>query len=246
MDRIKEFLASIGFGKNETEIYVNLISMGTSSVLDIAKKTKIHRSNIYDSLRSLVEEGLVYEINGPTKLFRARPPKSLIDYMMNRKAELEELLKEFEVRNVSNKQSEKVLVSKGLFAVREAIFNLLESGQEILTYGIPGKVPGMIGPRLGDFHKERIKKGIKMKHIYNSDGADRVSSLNKMQLTEARILPKKYDSGVNTIICGDKVTLVFWNDDIMVIEIIDPHFSEPYMNYFDLLWKKAKTVGSEK
>lgn len=239
MEKIKEFLSSIGFGKNETEIYVTLVSMGTSSVLDIAKRTKIHRSNIYDSIRKLVEGGLVYEINGATKLFQAREPKSLVDFLSNKQAELAEIIKDFEMK-AQKKPKEKVAVSKGIFAIREALFNLINEKKEIYAYGIPKDASERVGPKLNDFHKERVKQKISMFHIYNSDAKERVEYLKSLEFTDARVLPPKYDTFTMTLVCGDKVVLVFWEDEPMVLEICDANLADSYKNYFEILWKKAK------
>lgn len=71
MEKLKEFLSSMGFGRNEIEVYVALVGLGASSVLDISKKVKIHRSNIYEALEKLFEAGLVLKVDKPKKnLFR--------------------------------------------------------------------------------------------------------------------------------------------------------------------------------
>jgi len=241
MDKIKDFLHSIGFGKNEAEIYINLVGMGTSSVLDIAKKTKIHRSNIYDAIRVLLEEGMVYEINGPTKLFQARHPKSLVDYLSTKKAELEQIIKDFEMK-ISEKPKEKVAISKGIFAIREAVLNLIQEKKDIFAYGIPSDAHARVGPKINDFHKQRIKNKINMFHIYNSDAKERIKYLNSLNHTEARVLPGvKYDSFTTTFVCGDKVIMVFWEEEPMVLEIEDGNLAESYRQYFNIIWKKAKS-----
>lgn len=242
MENIRDFLRSIGFGKNETEVYVALVEQGQSSVLQLAKQIKIHRSNIYDALRNLIRQGLVYEINQSTKLFYARPLHSLIDYWKHREAELIEIVKDYETK-VSSKASEsRIKMSQGAFAAREALFSLLASARPIKVYGIPTRAVEVMGPILKDFHKERIQKKISMKHIYNSECVDRVRYLNKFKHTEARILPKKYDSDATTLVCGDKVIVYLWSREITVLEIDDENMAQPYENYFDILWSKARVV----
>jgi sugar-specific transcriptional regulator TrmB len=242
MEKIIDFLYLIGFGKNEALVYETLLEIGTSSVHDISNRTKLYRSNIYDSLKKLLDKGLVFEINSPTKLFSARPIESLRDYLKFREAELDELIKSFEFKSKNNNIENKFKVSKGVFALREAINNLLNYNETIKVYGIPVKAPEIIGPMLKKFHNTRIRKKILMLHIYNALAIDRVNFLNKMKFTEARILPEKFDSNATTCVCGNKVVIFLWEKDITVIEMEDSEISKTYKNYFEILWKKAKVV----
>lgn len=238
-EKISEFLNSIGLGKNEAKIYLALIKKQASSVLEISKITKIHRSNIYDALTNLINHGLVYEVNSEKrKLFYARPLKSLLDYVKHKEIELKEIIDNFEVVNLASK--EKVGISKGKFALKQALMSLLESGEPIVVYGIPKFAIETIGPILKEFHKERIKRKIPMKHIYNQNAEERIKQLNKMRYTEAKHLSEKYDSLVSTNIVKDKVILIIWDKDISIIEISDEKIAKAYKNYFEILWKKAK------
>jgi len=242
---MKDFLLSIGFGKNEVEVYLALVEIGTASVLQISKKTKIHRSNIYDALRNLVNEGLVFEIKGEKKLFHARNPEDLIDYLQQKKLELQEIVKEYRTRFPQRTENNSVKLSRGTFALREAIKSFLDTNDEILAYGIPTKAPDVIGPMIEEFHRERAKRGITMKHIYNSDSADRVKYITKFKLTEGKVFPAKYDSNVTTILSEDKLMFFLWGEsdnDVIVLEIKNAELVQPYKEYFEVLWKKAKTV----
>jgi len=237
-EKIKEFLNSIGLGKNEAKIYLALLRKEASSVLEISKITKIHRSNIYDSLNNLINHGLVYEINSEgRKLFYARPLKSLLDYVKHKEIELKEIINNFEVANLIDR---KVGISKGKFALKQALMSLLEPGKPIVVYGIPKFAIETIGPILKEFHKERIKRKIPMRHIYNQNAQERIKQLNKMKYTEAKHLSEKYDSLVSTNLAGDKVILIIWDKELSVIEIIDKNIAESYKNYAEILWSKAR------
>jgi sugar-specific transcriptional regulator TrmB len=240
VENLKEFLGNIGMGKNESEIYCALVTQGTMSVLEISKTTKIHRSNVYDALATLMNAGLIIESEESKKrLFIARPPSVLAGYLKQKQTELVELIKHIIVKPTKYEEN-RVLLSKGRLAVREAIHGLLDSGKTICVYGIPSDAPEIIGSILTEFHKERIKKKILMRHIYNSEGAARARFLNKMKYTEARVLPSKYDSATTTNIVEGKVVLISWTRDLTVIEIRDSDVANSYRVYFELLWKMSK------
>jgi predicted DNA-binding transcriptional regulator len=244
MEDITEFLKSIGLGKNETEVYLNLVKRGLSSVLEISKETKIHRSNIYEALENLLKKSLIFKITKDKKsLFYARPPRSLLDYLKNRELELGSIIEKLETQHIKVNEESQIRLSQGKFALREAILGLLIMEKEISVYGIPQKAPDVIGPILTAFHKKRIERKILMRHIYNKgevSGSDRIKILNQMPYTEAKHLPMKYDSPVSTLVCGGKVLLLMWEGATTVIEIDNEEVAKSYQNYFELLWKMAK------
>ena len=242
MEDVKEFLRSIGLGKNDADVYVTLVKNGISSVLEISKDTRIHRSNIYEALDNLLKKGLIFEITkDKKKLFYARPPSSLLDYLRNREIELKMVVEKLESEHSKHNNHSRINMTEGKFGLREAIMSMLETGEPISVFGIPAKAIEEIGPIMDEFHKERVKKGIHMRHIYNSDGIDRIHYLNSLKFTEAKHLPSKYDSPVSTNISGNKVILILWNKDYNIIEIEDEDIAKSYLNYFEILWRAAKT-----
>jgi len=248
MEDIKEFLKSIGLGKNEAEIYCCLVKRGISSVLGLSKETKIHRSNIYEALRNLLKNGLIYELTKDKKrFFYARPPSSLLDYLKNREIELKSIVERLETEHAKHHEESSVRISKGKFALREALMSLLECNEPISVYGIPQRAPTIIGPIIDNFHKKRIQMKIPMRHIYNKaekNGEDRIKILNQMNHTEAKHLPVKYDSPVSTNICGNQVILFIWHDDgdTTIIEIKNQDVAKAYQNYFEILWRSARFI----
>lgn len=239
MERIKDFLRELGFRKNEIEVYVALVSMKESSVLQISKKTGLHRANIYDALDSLMRKGLIFTLEDPTKKYIAREPRSLLDFLKRMEKDFEDVLLDFEARNVSTKES-KVKKSQGKLAAREALFGLLKKNLPIYSYGISESANELLGPSLTQFHKERIEKGIPMKSIYNTK-TNMVNFVCDLDLTETRNLSSEYDSEVTTNICGEEVVLISWKDNTL-IHIQDENIARSYYKYFELLWEKAKNA----
>jgi sugar-specific transcriptional regulator TrmB len=103
MQDIKEFLRSIGIGKNEAEIYVSLVKEGAMTVLEISKITKIHRSNIYEAIDNLIKQGIVWEAHhSQKKVFCARPPLSLVEYLKQKEVELQEIARDIVIKQIPN------------------------------------------------------------------------------------------------------------------------------------------------
>ena len=69
---------------------------------------------------------------------------------------------------------------------------------------------------------------------------ERIGWLNSLNLTEARYLPKEYNSPVSTNICGDEVVFILWKKNPLVIQIVNEELAEPYRKYFEVLWGIAE------
>src|SRR3989344_1182878 len=55
----KEALLGVGLTEKESEVYLALIELGSSSAGQIIQKTGLHRAVVYDLLERLIEKGLV-------------------------------------------------------------------------------------------------------------------------------------------------------------------------------------------
>ena len=53
------FLRQVGLGDTEIRTYISLLSGGESLVMDISKRTGLHRPTIYKALKNLNDKGLV-------------------------------------------------------------------------------------------------------------------------------------------------------------------------------------------
>ena len=129
---------------------------------------------------------------------------------------------------------------KGVGAFVNILFHFLEFREPILVYGAPKKAYELLKFRIDLFHKERIKRKIPMKHIYNFEAAERIKQISQMPFTYAKRLPQLFDSNVSTNICGDEVIFVVWNPPIKVMQIKDKDMAMAYKKYFNILWKNSE------
>lgn len=235
---IENVLENIGLNHNETLVYIDLVKNGSSTALEISKRTKIHRSNVYDSIRSLVEKGFVFEVlREGSKHFYAMEPEKLMDYLIQREEQVETIIKELKSFSKESIQ-ESVSVTKGIFGLREALQDLLREGEEIKAYGVSRQFMESVGEGfLEEFHRKRIMKKIVMKEIYNKALEKHT---NQEEYFKSKHLSRKYDSKVTTIISGNTVLLVVFDFPISIIRIISNEISTTYANYFEILWTKAK------
>lgn len=241
-EKIFEILESIGLHRNEIMVYFDLIKVGHSSVHEVAHRTKIHRPNVYDILDKLVKKGIVTQgVENNVKMFYPVSPQNLLNYFKQKEYDLQKIIPEIEKIHSHPPEKRTVIMSEGIKAFRTILDSLLEKKEPICVYGIPREVSEIIGGFIGDFHERRIKKGILMKHIYNQDAQDRIKYLNQLECTEARYFPSDdYNTTISTLICGDTVLLIFWEDPVFTIVIENKTIADAYKKYFDILWRGAR------
>src|SRR3989344_2783236 len=63
-EKIEKELEKFGLSKNQALIYLSLVQRGSFSIQDIANVTRIPRSSVYESLKTLFKLGLVEETIG--------------------------------------------------------------------------------------------------------------------------------------------------------------------------------------
>src|SRR3990167_3843026 len=85
-------LQELGLSINESKVYEALLSLGSSSIEQMAIKSKVHRRNIYDVLSKLLEKGLISEMFVHNrKEYRAIHPSRLLDLILEKENKLQKI-----------------------------------------------------------------------------------------------------------------------------------------------------------
>ena len=90
-----EKLKNLGLSENEAKVYMAMLELGPSVVVEISRKSQINRPTTYVQIESLKKKGLVStQTKGKKQIFIAESPDKL------------ELLIDSELKTVENKKSE--------------------------------------------------------------------------------------------------------------------------------------------
>lgn len=240
-NNILPVLEDLGLSKNEAKVYLTMLGLGTSTATKIAQKSTLHRPNVYDSVKGLVEKGLASTISiDGTKQFRAVNPDHLSNLIKQKEIALMKVLPTLKLEaELSQNKCSFAEVYSGIKAFRSRYYALLEYGKPFYAFGIPNMVPKVVGSFIEHFHKNRIERKIPFSHIYNADVKARIDYLNSLPYTSAVHLDARLDSPVTTIICGPEILIVRW-EPLSFIRIVDESLSESYYKYFQTLLKFSK------
>ena len=156
---------------------------------------------------------------------------------------MEQLLPDLKVLKKSRKddiRSEIYEGLPGLKSIYEKILSNLRKGQTQYIIGAPRIGNELIEGFLLDWHKRRVKKGIKCRYIYDSDARDYGKIREKMRFTEVKYLPRNMKSPTWIEIFGDNVMLghIKGRNGIFFL-IKDKAIAKGYLDYFRLIWASS-------
>lgn len=244
---LKEYrqqIIDLGLSEKEADIYLTLLSMGSSTIDALAKETKIKRSTVYVQLKTLLKKGLIgSRKEGKIVQFVAESPNNL-------KRVLEQYLVEIEKKKAQAESLIPVLlnqfVDKGArpsVRVFEGKAGLLEMRNEVLR--MRGKEYFAVSSidetkkiftqkELNLFSQERIKKGIKARLLYTSTDPGDTLVIRPEEVK--RVDKKSFDFTTDIYIFDNKVAFTSTADSIVGVIIESAPVAHTMRSLFKLAW----------
>jgi len=234
-------LEAAGLTNTEAKVYTTILELGSCLAGRISQKSGIHRRSVYDAIERLIEKGLVsYILTNNRKYFEAVEPKRLLDLVKEKQQDIQEILPELQIRFDMAKEKKETSFFKGKQALKSICEDQLKEGKEILIYGATPSAVGILKYYFPRFDKQRIKKNIKVKLIFDETARKNKDYIKNIPLASIRYLPEKYMSPAATNVYGNKVAIVVWKEVPIAILINDKDIADGYRKYFDILWDTAK------
>lgn len=244
-------LENIGLTKGEVKVYLALNKLGESTVGAIGKVSGVSKSKIYDILDRLIAKGLAgYIVKESTKYFFANSPSTILDYiskeeqdLQNIKTEVENIIPQLMMQRASalkNRVAEIYEGFKGIKAIREELMLSFSPGDTLLVLGAPRIANEMWEGWFKEFHKNRIKRKIGMKIIYNSDAREYGKMRQKMRITEVKYLPSVLVSPNWIDVFNEAVLFVIILAKPIAFVVRDKELAKSFRAYFDIMWKQSK------
>ncbi len=244
---LTDLFTFLGFTPEETALYVALLESGPTSIRRIAAAAGVNRGKAYESLKHLVDRGLVsYKRTGAQNRFTAESPDKLYDLIHDRKQELEQseqiatsLLPTLMAR--SKRRAGEPIVrfyeeDEGIATIlRDVLTTLRRSGQkEYRTYSSQS-LRQYLYKRFPTFTARRIAEGIAVRVIAIGHQGDPAT------LSERRWLPSPEGqlSSSYTIIYADKVAMISLSENQTPYGVVieEPGVAVTQRLLFDSLWQ---------
>ncbi len=247
---IKNLLSELNFSEKESQVYLALLEVGSAKAQEIAKKTDLNRTTIYDIFEVLMHKGLVSKYKkGATNYFNALEPRHLLTYLEREKEEqakkvekqkqkVSELLPQLiSMQNIFGASKPKVQFFEGEKGMREAYEDTLSSKEIILAYANAETMHKALPNFFPEYYKRRAEKRIFIRAIIprNKVSIERVSH-NQEEMRDTRFLPNEeitFSPEVN--IYNNKILVASWKEK-MAILIESKELADLQKLTFNLLW----------
>jgi len=241
-----ESLKKFGLSEKEAKVYLACLELGASLASDISLKSSLPRTLIYDILERLIDLGLIsYSIRDNKKYFAASNPKELIRILKEKEIAIKETLPQLEkLQKIRGIKRPKVEIYEGKEGMKTVMDDILRAGvKEFLAYGSSRSSFEIIPAFMEDWHKERIKRKVIMKILYNNtkEAREKVKTRTEsLKYVNYKFMPIELESPTATLIYDDKVVLQSWTKEPFAVVIESKDMAENQKRYFEELWKIAK------
>lgn len=233
---MKETLKLLGLTEREAEAYLELYNFKETTATQLAKITKEHRTNIYDSLNGLIKKGLiVYSIKNNVRYYKVSNPEKLVEYVKEKEKQAEDILPKLQGKLKAQSEKPIVEIYEGKEGFKTILGKILRVGKTIYGIGASEEWEKRFPIKLSQYMKEREEKKINAKLIYVKGSKPIYHKLNQI-----KFLPTKFHQPSTIAIFGDYVAVFMWTEPLVATLTKSKELSNSFEEYFNQLWKIAK------
>lgn len=245
-------LKKLGFTEGEVKIYDALLELGETTRTELAKKSGISPSKIYDVANRLLEKGIISSVkkNG-TIHFGAADPERLKDFLDRKEKEIEkekelvdEMLPLLLAKYTKTEEETDVEVFYGWEGMKTAfndIVKRLEKGDFNYIFGASkGYNTKQADIFFSQYYLKKRKKGFGTKIIFNEDIKENEQRLSIFREEPNEIKFLHQDTFTEIILYKDRVLITMLLKNPLVIRITSQEAADSFKKFFDSMWKIAK------
>ncbi len=246
MIEILNRLEKFGLSEKEAKIYLACLELDDAVASDLALKSNLPRTLVYDLLERLIDLGLVsYAIKNNRKYFRAASPHELLRILQEKERAVLEILPDLEkLQKMKGVKRPKVEIYEGKEGMKTVMNDILRSGvKEFVAYGSSKSSFPVIPAFMNEWHARRAKQKVYMRVLYNDSPEARArvkQFIHTFKHAEYRFMPIKVHSPTATLIYGNRVVLQSWTGEPFSVMIENEEMAQNQKRYFEELWKRAK------
>ncbi|MBI4044708.1 MAG: TrmB family transcriptional regulator [Candidatus Diapherotrites archaeon] len=246
-EELNAFLAEFGLTEYETRVLSMLFGSGETQAPEISRQAQVPKTRVYDVLERLTKKGLLIEVSGRPKKYKALEPGKALDILLEesraRLKGLEEqavLIKAHLEAPPEKKGSERVL------KVREKndFYRILVQEIDSAKKSVNGFSSGVAtNPLLADAVKKAGARSVEVRII---------SAINKIKgkagLEEGGVEVRTADHNLEAFVVDGKKVVLSLSDLSeektgyhFTIWPENEHLAEALGHYFNKVWEKART-----
>lgn len=237
---IKQFLAQFDLVGKKADVYLAILELGSGTVIEIARKSEVKRTTVYDILLDLEKTGLIYQTTKESKrLFVAEDPEKLKKKLEEKERMLDEMLPQ--LRSFYNLKGikPKIKFYEGKEGLRQVYADTLNYNGEILAFASEDVVKVLGMDWANDYLSKRVKKDIRIRVILpKTEMIEKdFNPLDQKQLRSSKLVSaKKYPFSIEINIYGHQKVALMSSREEMGIIIEGAEIYNTLKLIFELLW----------
>ncbi len=251
---INKIISKLDLNKNQSKVYLTLLQMGSGSIQEVSKKSRIKRTSAYSILDGLIQKGLVVlSQKGAHREYVVENPKKIANIIDKKILDLEKDKEDFleiipELASIYNSKAKKTKIKyyegvEGLKLLFEETLQL-NKGEEILAYSSAESIHEYFQEYVPFYLSQRVKKRIAQRCIAeNSPTARKHKENDQAELRITRLVDKdRYPFSNEINIFGNKIFIASYKDLLGVL-IESEDIAKTQRAIFELAWIGAEKSG---
>ena len=241
---IKEVLGQFGLSEKEQQVYLELLSMGKTSLTPISRKVGFPVTTVQSIVNRLNEIGLLeMTLNKSRHLFEAHEPtifKKILETQIQNFGNIIPILNKLKT---AESVSPKVKVY-----FRERVADILSQAldcddREVWEIVSAKNFQQTIGEKF-HFTKRRLEKNVRLKSLrVESEEIKRYSAAtHERELREAKFLPRELNFSSSIMIWDDTVAFFSSADEGLSWTVTSRSMAKTFKQLFELLWSVSRKM----
>ncbi len=241
----KTSLREIGFSDKEEKVYLALLELGKATVVEISKKARVERTNVYRILDKLLNIPLIQKlVIGKKTEWSALHPRYLKNYVQKQKMAVLEIFPELEAIYNLNEEKPKLSYFEGNDRLAEMVLQIVNEtkrGGTILSFSVPGATFSYFGNK--KFSKAmalRVSKQITSKIVIPdiSEVPSYKLGMDFKNWREIKLVDReKYPFKSSFNIWNNKIAIMTVKSQPMGVIIEDKDISDTLRSIFEVVWR---------
>lgn len=239
-------LVSGGLTAKSARIYLAGLSLGTTSIQELARKTNLKRPTVYLHMDELLSRGLFAKVslNGK-EYYRASPPQVLESQVRRHLVKLQNIMPKLRALQANTLGKPQVQVYEGKEGV-ERIYEELVNANSWRVWSNLGNTYKLLGNTFEKISQAVHEGGIGVKEIIEDTKESR-----RYSKLLAHICGPTYSGRVATVGGIENDTFIYGNCvaifrlhefNMFVVRIEDKTIADSMKAMFDMAWKSAKPL----
>jgi len=238
---LSEVLTQFGLNEKQAKIYLACLELGSSSILEISKKSGINRATAYYIIEELIDKDLISQTSKKKKkLFAAAEPADIMKLIKEKELLLKSILPNLNALNNLSVKKPRIRFYEGDDGIYKVMKDYLSASKEVFKFANHEQFKLALKYD-SQLIEKRIKNKIFLKMIVPDLPKSREwQTKDKSQLRKTKIVSnKKYPFKTEVTIYSNKIALTSYKEKIGII-IESKQISETMKFVFNLCWDNIK------